>query len=203
MRIFKAIFFVFLIAGIAYVVGIPDICKLSTLSDFFHPVYFPHNKHFMLPNSCKACHHRFPEEQAKPCYRCHKEDTKTMLGLQRAYHKRCITCHKEMKKGPLVCTDCHKIKKSKEFKDIYVLNTLPGIYGSVTFPHKGHIKKGIECGSCHHILEKKPKACKSCHTKPYKNTPGLRGAYHRKCLACHSKMKKGPLKCIVCHKKNG
>jgi hypothetical protein len=124
-----------------------------------------------------------------------------MLGLQRAYHKKCITCHAQMKKGPVGCTDCHKIKEHPKLKDVCILNDLPGIYGSVTFLHEGHIKMGIECGACHHILEKKPEACKVCHIKSYKNTPGLKGAYHRQCLACHKKSKKGPLGCTDCHKK--
>jgi len=197
----KIIFLFF--PAILFAAGIPDVCNLRELSNFFHPVHFPHSKHFTVKESCRACHHRFPEEPAKSCYACHKKDTKTMLGAMNAYHKRCITCHKESKKAPRNCMDCHKIKKHPKTKEVFILDDLSEKYGSVTFLHKGHIKMGIECGSCHHILGEKPKACKACHIKPYKNTPGLRGAYHRKCLACHSKMKKGPLKCTGCHKKNG
>ncbi|MEW6679752.1 MAG: cytochrome c3 family protein [bacterium] len=190
----KVLLFLLSLAGIAYLAGIPDVCKIDEISEFFGPVHFPHYKHFAVPESCKACHHRFPEEPAKSCYTCHKKDKKTMLGLQRAYHKNCITCHKEMKKGPTRCTDCHRIKRKDELKDICILDNIPGIYGSVTFSHKRHPQ---ECGECHHILEQKPMACKTCHTKPGK-IPGLKGAYHRKCLACHRKMKVKN-KCVDCH----
>lgn len=183
-----------------FLAGIPDVIKIDEISDFYKAVIFPHSKHFTVPSSCKACHHRFPEEPARSCYICHKKkDTKTMLSLMKAYHKNCIECHKEMKKGPIKCIDCHKIKNTA-VEDFYILNTIPGVYGSVTLSHKGHIKRNIECTTCHHILEEKPKACKACHySKNLKNRPSLKGAYHRKCLTCH-KVKKG---CKYCHIKNG
>ncbi|MBA4358368.1 MAG: acidic cytochrome c3, partial [Desulfovibrio sp.] len=39
---------------------------------------------------------------------CHKvKPAGKATGLQRAYHKQCIDCHRTKGKGPLACGQCH------------------------------------------------------------------------------------------------
>lgn len=81
------------------------------------PVVFPHTPHKDL--KCTDCHHTYKEGDAniKKCSQCHKLETKDKtLGLEKAYHDKCVTCHKKLKKakkktGPTACSKCHPKKK--------------------------------------------------------------------------------------------
>jgi len=100
-------------------------------------------------------------------------------------------------------------------------------YGPVEFPHRKivktlvsnivdnrlagyfHAEKGTICQACHHNSPetKKPPNCTSCHGRPFdeKNPlrPGLKAAYHQKCIGCHEEMnieKPSPTGCADCHK---
>lgn len=83
----------------------------------------------------------------------------------------------------------------------------------------------------HNSIEGQYPSCKTCHGKPYdpKNSkilgikvnrsgilksglmkyfesdylekPGLKGAFHRKCMGCHKEYDSGPVGCIECHEK--
>jgi hypothetical protein len=88
------------------------------------PVTFPHSQHSMkLVKSCDVCHHTqkgLTAEHATAtnvikCTVCHLDPKKPgMPGMREMsltknpFHIRCIGCHKEQKKGPVVCTGCHK-----------------------------------------------------------------------------------------------
>ena len=75
-----------------------------------------------------------------------------------------------------------------------------------------HSEKGTICQACHHNspVAKKPPRCVSCHGKPFdeKNLlrPGLKAAYHQKCVRCHKEMgieKPKSTGCTDCHKVAG
>ncbi len=66
---------------------------------------------------CTACHHgekdgkRDPEADTSgiPCSDCHSVAAKPgRTSLMRAFHKQCMGCHMDKKKGPVTCGDCHK-----------------------------------------------------------------------------------------------
>jgi len=71
-----------------------------------------HNEKAKLDN-CSVCHHgekdgkRDPsgDSTGTPCADCHTKPGRTPL--MRAFHKQCMGCHLEQKKGPVTCGDCH------------------------------------------------------------------------------------------------
>lgn len=96
-----------------------------------------------------------------------------------------------------------------EAKDQVVFETK---MGKVTFMHKAHVDRKVECKTCHHKDDAgKEQACGTCHkaTDTAGGAPKLQTAVHGKdnksgrCLDCHLKdaNKKAPTKCTDCHKK--
>jgi hypothetical protein len=85
-------------------------------------VPFSHEKHATkLVKSCDTCHHtqkglKSESEKVVKCSTCHldpKDKAPSMREMsltKNPFHVRCIACHKEQKKGPTVCKDCH-VKK--------------------------------------------------------------------------------------------
>jgi hypothetical protein len=88
-------------------------------------VAFPHEKHQQLAKSCDTCHHmnkgltaadKVAEAKVQKCTACHLDpkdavpSMREMSLTKNPFHIRCISCHKEQKKGPTVCTGCH-VKK--------------------------------------------------------------------------------------------
>jgi len=87
-------------------------------------VPFPHDKHATeLVQSCDTCHHQNPgltadsDQDVQACSACHLKpaeagvpDMTQMSMKKNPFHMLCINCHKEQKKGPTSCNDCH-VKK--------------------------------------------------------------------------------------------
>jgi hypothetical protein len=87
-------------------------------------VTFSHSKHSTtLVKSCDTCHHtqkgltadKATATNVVLCSKCHLDpkDAKVpsmreMSLTKNPFHIRCISCHKEQKKGPTACTACHK-----------------------------------------------------------------------------------------------
>ena len=72
----------------------------------------------------------------------------------------------------------------------------------VTFAHEKHGK--VDCAKCHHVKDKPPEACKSCHDvkEAKNNAPKTQDAFHKLCLECHKAAGgNAPTKCNDCHKK--
>lgn len=89
------------------------------------PVLFDHAKHGdTLVKTCDTCHHtnkgltkaQVDKVDVKKCAECHLDPKGNMPSMREAsltknpLHIRCIGCHKAStgKKGPTVCTGCHK-----------------------------------------------------------------------------------------------
>lgn len=68
-------------------------------------VTFDHAKHQADVSDCSVCHHT---DGFDKCSSCHvaKVDGKK-LKYKTAMHNSCKGCHKEMKKGPTKCKECH------------------------------------------------------------------------------------------------
>lgn len=69
-------------------------------------VTFNHKAHQDMLKDCKICHHKDEAGKEQACYTCHTKDSK--VKPKDAFHNNCQKCHKEMKKGPTGCKDCHK-----------------------------------------------------------------------------------------------
>ncbi len=88
----------------------PKVFTFGSLVELYGPSAFDHEIHQGVTNNCTLCHHhsgdRFP-----PCKQCHSMavslDDLGKPDLARVYHRRCISCHREKDKGPLICTGCH------------------------------------------------------------------------------------------------
>jgi DnaJ-class molecular chaperone len=83
-------------------------------------VPFNHAKHFgQYEVKCERCHHAFQDkvnvwkegDKVRKCAECHKSPAENeeggMLALMNAYHRSCRDCHKEGRKGPIMCEGCH------------------------------------------------------------------------------------------------
>ncbi len=104
-------------------------------------VEFPHIQHIDAEIECSDCHHRFKngenvvdegelEEDAEgiKCSSCHKNEAgfrfrpdldPTKRNLQQAYHRMCMSCHRQLKKenkkaGSFTCGGCHPKKKAAQ-----------------------------------------------------------------------------------------
>jgi len=87
------------------------------------PVVFSHTKHKEV--KCTDCHHEFKDgknvwqegQEVKKCGACHKLETQDNVSkLEKAYHDKCVNCHKKLKEekkptGPTACTKCHPKKE--------------------------------------------------------------------------------------------
>ena len=93
-----------------------------------------------------------------------------------------------------------------------LVNTYKDKYEPVRFMHAKHAASLDEnCAACHHYRpadESKPETvpCRSCHKESFESKstdrPGLKGAYHLRCMGCHEKENKGPTDCQSCHQRN-
>jgi hypothetical protein len=103
----------------------PTTTKVDAAMKKQPAVPFNHAKHGdTLVKSCDTCHHtnkgltkaQIDKIDVKKCSECHLEakgkvpSMRDMSLTKNPLHIRCINCHKEQKKGPTVCKDCH-VKK--------------------------------------------------------------------------------------------
>ena len=104
----------------------PESIKIDEAAKKQPPVVFPHAIHGdKLVAKCDTCHHTqkgLTKEQnatnkidVKKCSTCHLDpkdanvpSMREMALNKNPFHIRCISCHKEQKKGPTVCNQCHK-----------------------------------------------------------------------------------------------
>ncbi|MBU0990880.1 MAG: cytochrome c family protein [Proteobacteria bacterium] len=85
------------------------------------PVMFPHESH-MGDHECLDCHHDIQNgenvldegnlEEGNPsakCSTCHNTESK--IETREAFHRQCMGCHDNSKKGPNLCGECHTLEK--------------------------------------------------------------------------------------------
>jgi len=114
------VFLAFLIAGWVY--AQQEEITLEHSEVFGKPqrpaVEFNHAKHYEEYPECMECHHIYEytggerenvwageEQKCSDCHKVVKEDKK--LDLRTAFHENCTGCHREMRKGPVTCGECH------------------------------------------------------------------------------------------------
>jgi hypothetical protein len=159
-------------------------------------VMMPHQKHEDAGVKCISCHHKNNnDERIKKCAECHqkKKGYETM-------HKLCLTCHREMNRGPKKCESCHLDKVDIAF-DLITLPKTGHRKPAILFNHKSHAEKyGAKCIECHHTGSNEN--CANCHqARDSGNVISLKGAFHQQCHNCHRKTS-GPKGCGKCHKKD-
>lgn len=75
-------------------------------------------------------------------------------------------------------------------------------YGTATAFHAVMSEK-VSCTTCHHNSGDEIHACRDCHdspANPHDSTkPGLKAAYHERCISCHKEEISGPVSCKKCH----
>lgn len=92
----KTIVTLFALAAFAGTTFAADIVEFA--SPKMGKVSFPHKVHQIMLKDCKKCH----EKEKKPA---------KIEGFGKEWsHKTCTGCHKDMKKGPTGCKDCHNKK---------------------------------------------------------------------------------------------
>ena len=89
------------------------------------PAVFQHDEHNEMAGieECYVCHHVYDENgklvedessEDQPCSDCHElVRSGNKPALMKAFHANCKGCHKENKKGPLMCGQCH-VKRNVE-----------------------------------------------------------------------------------------
>lgn len=83
------------------------------------PSVFKHDGHNELAQieACNECHHAYDDNgnlledessEDQSCSECHElEASGKKPGLMKAFHMNCKECHKQKKKGPVMCGQCH------------------------------------------------------------------------------------------------
>ncbi|MFA6977963.1 MAG: cytochrome c3 family protein [Ignavibacteriaceae bacterium] len=201
-----------------------DVVSLETLSKKYFPVIFSHRVHAqmsVMSGGCGTCHHYNTDGPIQPCKNCHQtsrnRDDISKPDLEAAYHRQCITCHREWSHGTN-CTSCHALKSEKKDykKDAATKKALNKVHPAlieptkivfetkyekgkmVTFFHDDHTKKfKIDCAGCH-----KNETCLKCHDKNNVSDEKLKiiktskslSEHHKKCFTCHKDDK-----CGSCH----
>ena len=189
----------------------PEMFVINEIENQYYPVVFAHNAHAHMSEmgtGCMACHHYTPPGEIPPCIECHSTEgvnpqNLRQPGLKGAYHRQCMTCHKEWSHDT-ACEVCHARKRPEEIgtpvvyseqeikdahrphiavpdKKVYKTDMDDGPF--VTFFHDQHTNLyGLNCDDCHIHQE-----CGTCHTPPEKRTaaPKASGDPHDKCFACH------------------
>jgi hypothetical protein len=112
-------------SAVAYGHHGPVTTTLNAAAKKMPGVPFTHEKHALtLAKTCDTCHHTQKGLKAegtgmdvKKCSTCHLDPKDAKIPSMREmsltknpFHIRCISCHKEQKKGPVACAGCH-VKK--------------------------------------------------------------------------------------------
>ncbi len=198
----------------------PESVAIVEMSDKYTGVIFPHRVHAEMSEmstGCAGCHHYNTSGPILNCRNCHeksrnREDV-SVPDLKAAFHRQCMSCHKQWS-GENGCNSiCHKRKDitkdnitstniSKTHPELpepgkITWETNSNINKTVTFFHDEHIKLfKIKCTSCH-----TSESCIRCHTpkvqsdlnKPVKIEKSIE-EHHKPCINCHYGNK-----CTKCH----
>ncbi len=206
-----------------------NVVSLNELSKKYNPVIFQHRIHAQMSEmsgGCATCHHYNTSGPIQPCKNCHlinrKRDDISKPDLEAAYHRQCISCHREWSHSNS-CLSCHSLKNSPQIQsEVTLSKTLESkthpklvepkkiIFATkynegklVTFYHEEHINLfGAKCIDCH-----QQQNCSMCHdkdkiktyTQQNENLPvniqRNKAEHHKPCFSCHQKDN-----CNLCHK---
>lgn len=201
----------------------PGAIVLDHIADQYKPVQFDHKAHAGMAEmglKCATCHHYSPPGRIPPCAECHSRQADAgnlrQPGLKGAYHRQCMSCHREWSHD-IKCVICHlptdkavtaNVADSTDFVGLshpVITEPTKKVYRTtyedgpvVTFYHKEHIELyNLSCANCH-----QRENCRYCHdlvkftadgnqTPPIAKTPE---EVHSICQNCH-----GNDDCSECH----
>lgn len=210
----------------------PEVVTMDAVDGEYGAVVFSHKLHAqmsVMSGGCETCHHYNTTGPVLKCNTCHEEarvrEDYTVPDLESAYHRQCITCHRQWS-GDLDCNFCHaakgqdieKIRKKK--MEYYTGLDHPEVHEPskviyetdyeespiVTFFHDDHVNLyHLECSSCHH-----DENCMKCHDIRLKDIRTEESEnrrkhihktfeeHHQPCSSCHEIDND----CQLCHKQN-
>jgi hypothetical protein len=148
----------------------------AVLNDFFgrrpigeQPIEFPHNTHIGFEISCETCHEGVT--------------TGPVAGLPSV--RTCMICHEA------IATDRPRIQQITQMRDQGIDLQWSRVYGYVTeahvkFNHAPHIRRGVQCATCHGDLSQMTVA-----ERVVDQSMGF-------CVNCHNE-NQAPVDCMTCH----
>jgi hypothetical protein len=194
----------------------PEVVLINEMSDNYMGVVFSHKLHAemsVISTGCSGCHHYNTTGPVLNCRKCHENnrirENIAVPDLKAAYHRQCLSCHKQWSHENGCNTQCHLSKgadveqrKQDAIKSI-AGKTHPTFpeptkmiwetnYNSgkiVTFYHDEHVKLfKLECNACH-----QKDNCSKCHeskvqkdlSKPVKIKRSFED-HHMPCNDCHA-----------------
>lgn len=201
----------------------PNMIVIDRFRERYGPVVFSHRLHAEMADmggGCESCHHYNTTGPVLACGSCHEPGSGSMElgmpGLVAAYHRQCMSCHREWQ-HTVECRSCHALSgdmkmaakglgelKAKEHKRIseptkVVFKTRSDKGSQVTFYHDQHSKLfGMSCTMCH-----EGQGCVRCHDvkktvlteTPVSSMDGrTTEEKHKACFSCHENDK-----CSNCH----
>jgi len=128
------------------------------------------------------------------CNECHDCELPT-------YKHPCLTLFPDFKRTGVTLDAA-----ATEVPALITIDRLQQDYQPSVFTHQLHAEMAEMSGGCsmchHHSSDGVIRGCDQCHGQVNQglNHPGLRGAYHRQCLACHREWS-GANSCLVCHER--
>lgn len=194
----------------------PKVILIGEMSENYTGVVFSHRVHSQMSEmsmGCTDCHHYNTTGKVLNCRECHeknrfREDV-SVPDLKAAFHRQCMSCHKEWSHENGCNSQCHTLKNSQNQKTIdkslydkeHPKRTEPSkmIFETnyeqekiVTFFHDEHNKLfKINCTQCH-VNDK----CIKCHDKQKILTDYNKPIQEKKTFDERHKL------CMNCHKGN-
>jgi hypothetical protein len=203
----------------------PEVVVIDEMSENYMGVVFSHKMHAEMSeisNGCTGCHHYNTTGPVLNCRKCHeitrsREDV-SVPDLKAAYHRQCMSCHKQWSGENGCNTQCHQPKspdsqvrmkqlvkeitgkthplRPEPMKMIWETNYDKGKI--VTFFHDEHVQLfNLKCSDCH-----SGDNCIKCHEpKAQEQTSGAvkikksEEEHHKPCNNCHYKDA-----CNKCHR---
>ena len=193
----------------------PNVVAINEMSDNYAGVVFSHKIHSQMSEmstGCTGCHHYNTTGPVLSCKECHeknrtREDV-SVPDLKAAYHRQCMTCHKQWSHENGCGSTCH-LRKGSEYQKASLQDISNKTHPVLTEPDKLTWETNFEQGKIvtffHNEHNKLFKInCKSCHSRD-------------NCITCHdSKMQKDfnkPIRiqksfeehhkpCVTCHEGN-
>ncbi len=198
----------------------PETVIIDGMTDYYYGVVFSHRDHAKMSemsDGCTGCHHYNTTGPVLSCRKCHdnerSRDEISLPDLKAAYHRQCMTCHKQWSNENGCNNQCHtrrtteKVQMPDDLKGRsipklsmpvkLVWQTKSRINKTVTFFHQEHIQLfKINCKSCH-----SQESCIKCHSskndnnfdKLIKNEKTIE-EHHKPCINCHYGDQ-----CLKCH----
>jgi hypothetical protein len=205
----------------------PDVVVISEMSENYSGVVFSHKMHAEMSEistGCTGCHHFNTTGPVLNCRKCHEStrerENVSIPDLKAAFHRQCMTCHKQWS-GENGCNSMCHLRKSAD-SQVLLQQSIKEITGKlhpirpkpskmiwetnydkgkiVTFFHDEHVQLfKLTCSDCH-----SGDNCIKCHDSkmPKDSSKTIKinkstEEHHKPCSNCHYMSN-----CKKCHNEN-